>query len=248
MPRTAPRRSAGVFLGLTVGCATCHDHKFDPISQREFYALTAFFRNTTQYVMDGNISDPPPTLVVPRDEDRDTWRQLREEVGEIEDALAPAAGLARTDLRRVGWRAAAHGEIEAPLGTASEILSLDLDGEQPVVVMNGERQPVVLHEAARIEPGPNGLPALFFGDNGSAELPPLKVDTDTPFSLALWIHMPEAEGSYTVASQSDPTRCRPRLADHARRARAVLPPEGRPRRGRAGERRACRSTPTTRSA
>ena len=43
-----------VYLGLTVGCATCHDHKFDPIAQREFYALTAFWGNTTQYVMDGN--------------------------------------------------------------------------------------------------------------------------------------------------------------------------------------------------
>ena len=52
--------TASVFLGLTAGCATCHDHKFDPIAQREFYALTAFFRNTTQYVMDGNVSDPPP--------------------------------------------------------------------------------------------------------------------------------------------------------------------------------------------
>ena len=60
-----------VFLGLTVGCATCHDHKFDPITQKDFYGLGAFFRNTTQQVMDGNVPDTPPTAVVPRPEDRD---------------------------------------------------------------------------------------------------------------------------------------------------------------------------------
>ncbi|MDE2922886.1 MAG: DUF1553 domain-containing protein [Acidobacteriota bacterium] len=193
-----------VFMGLTVGCATCHDHKFDPISQREFYALTAFFRNTTQYVMDGNISDPPPTLVVPRDEDRETWYRLREEVGEIEDALAKRLGAAEPAF--ADWLASdAHRELDAPLGTDAEILRLDLDGgAEPAVIVDGDRKAISLHGEVRIEPGPNGLPALLFGDKTSAELPPLEIDTDTPFSLAMWIYMPEAEGSYTVASQSDP--------------------------------------------
>ncbi len=193
-----------VFMGLTVGCATCHDHKFDPISQREFYALTAFFRNTTQYVMDGNIADPPPTLVVPRDEDRETWYRLREEVGEIEDALAERLGAAEPAF--ADWLASdAHRELDAPLGTDAEILRLDLDGgAEPAVIVDGDRKAISLHGEVRIEPGPNGLPALLFGDKTSAELPPLEIDTDTPFSLAMWIYMPEAEGSYTVASQSDP--------------------------------------------
>ena len=193
-----------VFMGLTVGCATCHDHKFDPISQREFYALTAFFRNTTQYVMDGNISDPPPTLVVPRDDDRDTWYRLREEVGELEDAMTERLGTVETAFAK--WLASdAHRDVDAPLGAGPELLRLDLDGgEEPAVIVDGETQPLVLHGEVRIEPGPNGLLALLFGDESSAELPPLELDTDTPFSLAMWIHMPEAEGSYTVASQSDP--------------------------------------------
>ena len=56
---------AGAWLGLTVGCAACHDHKYDPITQKDFYALTAFFRNTTQPVKDGNRADAEPSLLVP---------------------------------------------------------------------------------------------------------------------------------------------------------------------------------------
>jgi hypothetical protein len=85
-----------VWLGLTVGCATCHDHKFDPILQKDFYALGAFFRNTTQKIMDGNLADTPPIVFVPRQTDRSAWEQktarLAAVATEMEHARAGAAG------------------------------------------------------------------------------------------------------------------------------------------------------------
>ncbi|MEI9962022.1 MAG: DUF1549 domain-containing protein [Limisphaerales bacterium] len=64
------------WLGLTVGCAVCHDHKYDPLSQKDFYSLSAFFNNTTQKAMDGNIKDTPPIMVVPKPVDDARWQQL----------------------------------------------------------------------------------------------------------------------------------------------------------------------------
>ncbi|MEZ6081823.1 MAG: DUF1549 domain-containing protein [Pirellulaceae bacterium] len=64
-----------VYLGLTTNCAQCHDHKFDPISQKDFYSLAAFFRNTTQKGLDGNVKDGrSAVLLVPSMEDQPRWQ------------------------------------------------------------------------------------------------------------------------------------------------------------------------------
>lgn len=55
------------FLGLTTGCAACHDHKFDPISQKDHYQLAAFLNNTADKPWDLNIEAPLPILRVPRE-------------------------------------------------------------------------------------------------------------------------------------------------------------------------------------
>ena len=55
-----------VWLGMTVGCSECHDHKYDPMTTREFYRLYAFFHNVPEKGLDRIRSDnPPPRLPVP---------------------------------------------------------------------------------------------------------------------------------------------------------------------------------------
>jgi hypothetical protein len=60
--------TSGAWLGLTMGCAVCHDHKFDPIQQKEFYEMFSIFNNISEQAMDGNALLPPPTLRLPTPE------------------------------------------------------------------------------------------------------------------------------------------------------------------------------------
>ncbi len=67
-----------IFLGLTIGCARCHDHKYDPISQREYYELFAYFNNVAEWGVGPNNGNSPPFIEVPK-----SWPNL----GPKEDQL-----------------------------------------------------------------------------------------------------------------------------------------------------------------
>ena len=189
-----------VFLGLTVGCATCHDHKFDPITQRDFYAMTAFFRNTTQYVMDGNISDVPPYIIVPRDEDRELYDNLRTILRETRTQLAAAAASPGPQFEK--WLAKrSYGSLESPLQTADAPLQVGATS----AVQRGRSVPLGLPAGVEASEGPaENIDALAFVGDGFLEFPPWEIDGSKPFSLAFWVRHPDEAGNYVVASQTDP--------------------------------------------
>jgi hypothetical protein len=91
---------SAIWLGLTTGCAACHDHKFDPVSTKEFYSLAAFFRNTPMSALDGNKEDHPPNVFVPLLEDRERWKTLSAEISGVEKQLAERAVAARPEFEK----------------------------------------------------------------------------------------------------------------------------------------------------
>ena len=124
--RDRTETTSQVFLGLTTGCAVCHDHKFDPFSQKEFYELSAFFNNTTQKAMDGNVKDTPPTVFVPARPDRDRWVALASEIKGAETKVADRREAARPEFL-VWLKTADPKSLESGLPTQGMQLRAKLD-------------------------------------------------------------------------------------------------------------------------
>lgn len=76
-----------VWLGLTVGCARCHDHKYDPISQREYYEMYAYFNSIDETGRVDAGGNAQPVLKVPTLEQRDRSEELKQLIAQLDEQL-----------------------------------------------------------------------------------------------------------------------------------------------------------------
>lgn len=93
--------TATVWMGLTAGCAQCHDHKYDPISQKEYYQLYAYFNNITENAMDGNRKDSPPVVKLPTPEQTAELAKFDDKIKEL-DAQSKGA-IPHIDAAQIAW-------------------------------------------------------------------------------------------------------------------------------------------------
>ena len=91
--------TTAVWLGLTAGCATCHDHKFDPITMKDFYSLTAFFRNTVGPIQDGPTGNMAPMVFVPAKGDEQKWGKTEKEIGKTKKSITTRTNEAEPDFQ-----------------------------------------------------------------------------------------------------------------------------------------------------
>jgi len=74
-------------MGLTMECARCHDHKYDPISQKDYYALSAFFNNNNDFGVVPYVGEATPTILLPTPAEEKTLDSLRRAMQPLESAL-----------------------------------------------------------------------------------------------------------------------------------------------------------------
>jgi hypothetical protein len=124
--------TATVWLGLTMTCCRCHDHKFDPISLQEYYQFYAFFNNTSEDGRSGR-GKTAPVLQYLEPEIRERRDAIARHLQDIEQQIA--APLSELDPQQAKWEGDTHEQLksisgEAQLGAWWQLGPIEQDGRK----------------------------------------------------------------------------------------------------------------------
>jgi hypothetical protein len=188
------------FLGLTMGCARCHSHKFDPISHKEFYQFFAFFNSVQEQGLDGKAGNAKPILKLPSREQQTRLDELEaaikaKESALADEAIAPLQGQGEKALPAsmqpiAGDALLAHYELE---GNLSDISGRYQHGR----TIGGDPT----FDAGRV-----GRALSFDGDTQVSFGPVRGFARHDTFSLAVWLRGRNSAHPLAVFQKLDGTR------------------------------------------
>ncbi len=180
-----------VWLGQTWVCARCHDHKYDPLSQRDFYRLFAYFNNVPENGLDGRDGNVEPFLAAPTEEQQSRMAALEKERERIATALAARVANCTADF--LAWQTTQATLQETHPGPDDMLLHVPLEDEKSPQIQGN----------ANLVPGKFGQALLFDGETHVrlGETPPL--DNDSPLGISLWMFPTSEEAATLVARVED---------------------------------------------
>ncbi len=200
------------FMGLTMRCARCHDHKYDPISMKDYYSLFAFFNNINEAGIVPYNGEAAPTAILVSDEVKEKLEKNRPQIDSLERELLPEKYIEafkkwlknaqknpeKVALKKVGLLADFNFEYD------KEILlsQINLEKKPPkkintkdstIAYFNSAKNKLDANiwghkdEKVRLVDGVNGKGIQFVGDAGIRFNRDLDFDRNQPFSVSIWL-------------------------------------------------------------
>ena len=174
--------TATTWLGITMGCARCHDHKYDPIKQKDFYRFFAFFNTVPERGLDGYEGNADPVLELPTPAQKRQRDELNQQIADVLTALPEKELL----TLRNEWQ-------KTRLATLPEPPS---DGLATHYAFNGDLSDALSKHDGKLvrgevvyEDGPTGKAAEFSGETEVTFGQAGDFDAHEPFALGVWVNL-----------------------------------------------------------
>jgi hypothetical protein len=180
------------FLGLTTGCAVCHDHKFDPITRRDFYQFTAFFNNLTENPSNDDRADWPPFIRLPKENNRARYEQVLAKRSALENQIGQRRARARELM--ASWLQESKSRAQ-PVSTAGLQIRLRFDEQKDVTFFNSAPDAKINMKSASATESPviwgEGIwlwPYMRMDSTTRLDLPDAgDVEGNQPFTVCFWL-------------------------------------------------------------
>ena len=173
--------TANAWLATTLGCARCHNHKYDPITQKEFYRFFAYFNTVSEEGLDGRTGNAKPFLTLPSQEQKAKLEKLISAIKEKEDKLSEK----EVSPLQTEWEKTVAGNITAA-SRSGLTAHYELDGSLSDI--SGRYQHGrTLSGDPTFGSGPVGKAVGFDGDSHVSFGNVGAFERSDPFSVAVWI-------------------------------------------------------------
>lgn len=175
-------------MGLTLECARCHDHKYDPFSMRDYYSLSAFFNNIDEWgTYDNSTFRPTPALALPTPAQEKEIEELRKTVQKAETRLRNLV-----KEREVAFRVWLSGGYHSPTlpGLIAHLPCEKVESSTQLANRANEKAPGTMSAANQLVSGKIGQALQFTGDDPATVPAPTRIDRDQPMTVAFWLWMP----------------------------------------------------------
>ena len=185
--------TATVWLGLSMGCASCHDHKYDPITQKDYYRFAAFFNNTTVHAMDRDIENSYPFLLLSTEKQQNKLDALNQQKNEIYKSFPKPNS---EDPKFIKWlEQAVKSRPKKPEKADIEIVP---STKKIIYRVNGKQDQVIDSKNT------DGGNTLKLDGEIYIDAPlSFPVDSNNSFSISCWVKL-TSQSNATILTNMDP--------------------------------------------